>query len=350
MDTGTINKRPSVRIVDHDPLHRGETVTFSAVIADANDKLETLTVEWRVGDTKENAAAISCAGEKKDECQYTVPAGTKWSSLYLVVQVSDRYSASAEAFRPFNIENRAPKAEIKLTQPTDNPPNYPLETKFTFSGEGSEDFDPGDTDRLIFQWEVKLNNQTFSAPDCFNPSKPKLCTFTADQPGDYQVSLTVKDPSEASSSPASETLKVNTDSAPCINPSSTSKSIFPQSLTPTMFASDRNHFEVSAVADDVNPYPANPDKPGSTTGSFIWTYRKGTSGKWERSTYTTNRLDFGERKLSVSDQWQIRVEYQDRQGSLAKCGSDVVSCALDHECGDSDCKCAQWITWTVTFL
>lgn len=323
-------------------------MTFSAAIGDANDKLDTLTVVWRVGDSYENAAAITCAGEKKDECQYTVPEGTKWSSLYLVVQVSDPYSATTSDKRSFPIENRAPKAAIKLAQPTERPP-YPLETKFTFSGEGSEDFDPGDTDRLIFKWEVKLNNQTFSAPDCFNPSKPKLCTFTADQPGEYQVSLTVKDFSEASSVPASQSLVVNQDSPPCINPSSTSKSIIPQSLTPTMFASDRNHFEVSAVADDVNPYPANPDKPGSATGNFIWSYRKGTSGKWDRSTYTTNRLDFGEKKLSVGDQWQIRVEYQDRQQSLAKCGSDVVCCALDHECCDGDCKCAQWITWTVTF-
>jgi hypothetical protein len=228
--------------------------------------------------------------------------------------------------------------------PTD-PPSYSLQTKFAFSGEGSEDLDFGETDRLLFEWKVTLNNEPISASEC----KAKVCSFTAGQPGDYRVSLKVKDPSDAVSVAESEVLKVNPDSPPCIDTRSSSRSILPFSLNPTMFADRDNSFEIISVVDDVNPYPA--DRSNSVPGSFKWS-RKGTSGDFlQMPREQSNRYTIYANEFRALDQVQVRVEYLDGRNRRASCAPDITCCSDDRECCENNtgCECAQWITWTVNF-
>ena len=336
LDFGPINKRPSVQINEHEPLHRGETVIFAAAIIDPDEKTETLTVDWHVGDSCDAASRtppLSC--ESNVTCSYNVPAQAP-DSLCVVVTVTDRYTASASDSRVFEVENRAPWADIKRTAPltsTSGSSSFPLLTSFEFSGEASDDPDPGDKTRLVYTWRVTLNGQGLSYPKCADASRPWICAFTAQDPGSYRISLTVKDPGQKASAPASLDLDVADDSPPCI------VDYDPSSLEPVRFAAQKNTFAVRAVKDDVNPYPS------PNAGTFRWSYRRGLTGEFSRYSVSSNRLDFDEGSFRIGDQIQIRVEYQDdKHRSLLSCDTNKPLCSLNND------GCVQWITWTVTFL
>jgi hypothetical protein len=331
VDTGTINKRPSVRIDDHEPLHRGETVTFTATITDANDKLDALTVVWRVGDTCDSARgqpALTC--DSKTSCSYTLPTEVK-TNLCVVVHVTDPYSSSDEAEHPFDIENRAPVAKLERTSPESSADSdYPLLTHFVFSGKDSKDDDPGD--RLIFTWKVTLPDGQPLTSGCGDASKPDSCAFVAETPGDYQIALKVEDPYRAVGE-ATVRVSVSPDRPPCIT------GFFPPSLERMAIAGERNTFSVDTVKDDVNPYP------GNNTGKFRWVFRRGTSGTFVRYNNESNRLDINENQFRISDKVQFRVEYRDDQHTdLSSCSLNDIRCELNHD------GCAQWITWTVDFI
>jgi hypothetical protein len=344
LDTGTINKRPKVQVKElPEALHRGTDVTFSADITDPNDKLEVLKVEWHVGETHEAANAsspLSCEGQVKQQCRYTVPAGTKSEVLYVVVQVTDPYSATASGFRDFPIENRAPVAKLDLTAPANSSDHYPLLTNFVFSAKNSNDDDPGDQDRLGYSWKVTYQGQPISPSGCGDASKPDSCSFTAENPGKYQVILTVKDPSLAVSAPATMDLVVDEDRPPCI------RSYSPPVLDkPVMFASQNNTFAVIMVEDDVNPFPVGEGAGSSpkTPGTFKWSSRTNLSDDFTRISTTSNQFPFSQSWFNVGDWIQIRVEYQDGKHSLASCDPNATVCSLNRD------NCVQWITWTVIF-
>jgi hypothetical protein len=340
LDKGTINKRPGVQIEDHEPLHRGETVTFKADITDANDKFETLSVEWHVGETCELASSQpmpECKG--KSECDYTVPAQTK-ESVCIMVQVTDSYSASNLGSRLFHVENRAPQAKLERIAPVKSAEQYALLTDFIFSARNSKDDDPGDQDHLVYTWKVMHKGHEIFPPGCKDASKPDTCSFTVDAPGDYQVTLTVKDSSLAVSAPATEDLVIDEDRPPCI------RSYNPPILDhPILFAASNNTFAVIQVDDDVNPFPVDlgVNTSQKTAGTFKWSSRKNPTDDFTRSTNMSNQLPFLQGSFKIGDQMQIRVEYQDGQHSLASCDPNATVCSLNKD------DCVQWITWTVLF-
>ncbi len=337
---GPINKRPSVQIDGHDALHRGDEVTFTATITDSNDKLDDLTVQWRVGDTYADARdseSLPCKG--KTLCSYTLPAQTK-DSLWVVVRVIDSDTATNEASREFSIVNRAPEAVIDLSAPAKSAERYPLLTEFVFSAKNSKDLDLGDQDFLVYKWKVTHHGQEISPAGCEDASKPDVCAFTADDPGDYQVTLTVKDPSQAVSKPMTLDLVVEEDRPPCI------RSYSPPVLqNPTLFAIQNNTFAVIMVEDDVSPFPVDQGATSSakTIGTFKWSTRKGFADDFSRFLHNTNQFAFPQGSVNPGDQVQIRVEYQDGNRSLASCDPNATVCSLNHD------DCYQWITWTVTF-
>jgi hypothetical protein len=346
---GTINKRPRVQIDDPGPVHRNEPVTFKATITDPNDKIDKLDVKWYVGGTIEeakNSEALFCESESQTECKYTVPA-QKRTELWLVVRVTDPYSATVDATQQITIQNLAPQADIALIEPSMSlvMQSYDLHTGFIFSGEASKD---PEGDILDFTWTVTVDgNKTTACAE----NKTKRCSFTAEIPGSYEVSLEVADTDKATAT-YKRSMIVAEDSPPCIkvNGNGNNTSFSPQSLQPKLSAEDPNILVVNSVSDDGNPYPS---KKGSTLGKFTWAYRYGTTGTfWRFFDLTSNQLEIRANSYHAGDIVQFRAEYMDTGQPRTTCEASVTCCSLDHECCQSkgdNCDCAQWITWTVTF-
>jgi hypothetical protein len=245
-----------------------------------------------------------------------------------VVQVKDRYGASAEARRAFSVQDRPPNAVIVRTSPASTAATLPLSSNLVFSASNSTDPDQGDGANLTYAWTV-------TQPDGTKFSQSTvLCSFTAAIPGTYHVQLVVTDSSNMHSDPATVDVVVGQDQPPCI------VGFTPESLHTIAFADQSTSFVVTSVADDVDPYP------GSNLGTFTWSYRNGTSGGFERLQIlgNSNRLDFGPNLFVIGDVIQVRVKYQDRVSrSFSTCDENADRCELQP-------GCAQWVTWTVSFL
>ncbi len=331
LDTGPINMPPTVQIDDTQSLHRGEKITLTATIHDPDQSNDSLNVTWYVGtdtdcDTAATSALGSCTSQpSNDQCCYTPQA---FGSVCVVVQVKDRYGAFAEARRAFDVKDRPPTAVIVRTSPASTETTLPLSSNLVFSASSSTDPDLGDNDSLTFDWTV-------TQPDGTKLSKnTTLCSFTAATPGTYNVQLVATDSSQMSSDPVSVDVVIDQDQPPCI------VGFAPESPHTIAFADQSTSFVVTSVDDDVDPYP------GSTSGTFTWSYRNGTSGEFERLQIlqNSNRLDFGPDLFVIGDVIQVRVKYQDRVSrSFSTCDQNADRCELKP-------GCAQWVTWTISFL
>ena len=331
LDTGPINMPPTVQIDDAQSLHRGEKVTFTATIHDPDQSTDSLNVTWYVGtdtncDTAATSALGSCASQpRNDQCLYTPQV---LASVCVVVQVKDQYGAFAEARRAFNVQDRQPTAVIERISPASTAATLPLSSNLVFSASSSTDPDLGDRDSLTFDWTVTQPDGTkFSA-------NTVLCSFTAAMPGTYHVQLVATDSSKMSSTPVSVDVVIDQDQPPCI------VGFAPEDPNTVRFPEQTNSFVVTSVDDDVDPYP------GSTSGTFTWFWRRGTSGDFTRvsNPQPPNRLDFGPDLLVTGDVIQVRVKYQDRiSRNFSTCDQNADRCELKA-------GCAQWVTWTGSFL
>jgi hypothetical protein len=344
VDHGPINMPPSAQITTPvQALHRGDKMTFTATIHDPDQSSDSLRVDWYVGtdgdcDKATSGSPASCGTQRNDECLY-VPKSL--DSICVAVRVTDRYGATAAASRVFTVEDQAPTADIVQTRPAPAASPLPLFTNLTFSAAGSDDPDPNDQENLAFTWTVtQPDNTTLLVDTCPSLDTPDMCSFTASMPGTYHVQVTVKDPSQVkdpslpASKPASIDVVIAQDQPPCITGTT------PRSLQTLAFSDQTESFVVDSVADDVDPYPE------STSGTFTWLYRIGTTGDFQRwlTLANSNRLAVGSALLvqAVGDVIQIRVEYQDSKGhSLGSCDQNADRCELIP-------GCAQWVTWTVT--
>ena len=345
LDTGPTNMPPTVQIDElSQSLHREETVTFTATIHDPDQSNDSLDVAWHLdanGDCDQAKAgpAQSCATSSNSKCSYTPKTV---GSICVVVQVKDRYGATAEASRLFSVENRPPTAGIERTSPASTPgvpatAPLPLFSNLSFSAAPpiSNDLDPGDNSTLSYSWTVtQPDGTTLSEQTCATVETSGTCSFAAAMSGTYHVEVTVTDSSGAVSAPASVDVAIAQDQPPCI------AGFKPETLQTIAFADQNTTFAVNRVNDDGDPYP------GSILGTFTWRYRTGASGAFSRlsNPYQSNQLDFGKGVFVTGDVIQIRVEYQDRiNRSFSSCDQNAQRCELVP-------GCAQWVTWTVQFL
>jgi hypothetical protein len=334
LDTGPINMPPTVQVDNlAESLYRGKDVTFTATIHDPDQSTDSLDVTWYVGtDTNCDTAAISALGSCKsqpsnDQCLYTPQV---LASVCVVVQVKDQYGASAEARRAFNVQDQPPTAVIERKSPASTDATLPLSSNLVFSASSSTDPDPGDKESLTYAWTVTQPDGTKLSENTV------LCSFIAASPGTYHVQLIVTDSSMVDSAPAAVDVVIDQDQPPCI------VGFAPQDPNTILFPEQSNSFVVTSVADDVDPYP------GSTSGTFTWSWRRGTSGDFTRvsNPQPPNRLDFGPDLFVTGDVIQVRVKYQDRiSRNFSTCDQNADRCELKAGSG-----CAQWVTWTGSFL
>ena len=350
LDTGPINMPPTVQINQpNQALHPGEPpVTFTATIHDPDQSTDSLDVAWYVGEGGDCDKAVASAPvcrptQNKDQCSYEPRA---FGSICVVVGVTDRYGAKAEAKRTFTVQDRAPVAGIERTSPASTPgmlatAPLPLFSNLTFSAAppNSSDPDPGDEATLSYSWTVIQPDGT-ELSECPTVETSGTCSFTATMTGTYHVEVTATDTSGMDSAPASVDVVIARDQPPCI------VGFKPETLQTYASADQSTTFAVNLVTDDADPYP------GSSLGTFTWWYRMGKSSAFARLSntyqypYQSNQLDFGQDVFVTGDEIQVRVEYQDRVSrDFSSCDQNADRCELVPGSG-----CYQWVTWTVDFI
>ncbi len=311
-------------------------LTFSAANSSDPDPNDALTYKWTVTqpDGSDLSATTCPSPQTPDVCSFTASMPGKY---HVQVKATDPQGLDNSASLDVSIaQDRPPTAVIERTSPLSTTTPLPLFSTLTFSAANSTDPDVANGDTLTFTWTVTQPDGTsLSSTACPSVQKPDVCSFTAANPGTYHVQVTATDSSKLSSA-ASLDVAIATDQPPCI------VGFSPTTLSTIGFADQSLTFQVSNVSDDGDPYTGS----GPTTGTFIWSYRTSTSGAFMRmqNLYNSNRMDFGPGSFVIGDVVQIRVEYHDRVGrDLSSCDPNADRCELVP-------GCAQWVTWTVSFL
>ncbi len=347
-----INVEPTITITGPQALHRGETPTFVAVPTDSDSTVDSLRVDWGRGaicpTTIDLAKTAPVQGRGLNFSLKDLTLGP----VCVWAVVTDAHGASAFSTLNAKVENRVPVAQIALPATVGSAKNslptelmVSLYTMVRLSGAGSRDPDPGD--KLSFQWSVTDPLGQVARPlRCPEGSNPEveLC-FSADSPGVYVVTLLVLDGNDAPSEPALFRVQVRKDGPPCIVPEQTRPRVTLDRLIKR--PGEIVKLEVGQVQDDGDPSPPAPGQ--ATRSSFVWSFRPGKSGDFQRlGGVSLNFFQLSD-DFRSGDIVQVRVEYEDRinrEQELAACRKrDVLLCAVEPMSA-----CYQAVTWTVEYL
>ncbi|GEM_PF-2232432 len=259
LDTGPINMPPTVQINGRDqPLHYGEKVIFTANVYDPDQSTASLDVAWYLGvdGDCEHATAttpICRASQPNDQCGYTPQ---DLGSVCVVVQVTDRYGATAKASRVFDAKDRPPVAKIEQTSPVSTDATLHLFSELTFSAANSSDPDPNDA--LTYEWTItQPDGSDLSATTCPSPQTPDVCSFTASMPGKYHVQVTVTDAYQMDNSDSLDVM-IAQDQPPTANIERTS----PLATTTPLPLFSNLTFSAAQSTD--------PDMVNGDTLTFVW--------------------------------------------------------------------------------
>ncbi len=340
--TDSINVAPTVTITAPDAILRGQPAMFQAVARDANQAADTLAYAWGTGDG-------ACPDEAKAAGKIVATTGpafavtpTQANATFCVwVFVTDSDGARAFATSPLASRNLPPTPMIQLVSPVAGT-TYELYSQFRVSAAGSRGLDS-----LSYRWGVTRPDGTILVPStCADPTdaQSEIC-FAAGVPGTFRVDLWAKDSIEESQQPATTVLTVEPDRPPCIR-ATTPDFVLPQIIQNPL---EDLAFQVLHVDDDGDPIPA-PDGQAASGSHFVWSWREGTSGTFQRAAgFRGATFSFRGKTFRTGDLVQLRAEYQDR----VRPERDLESCR-SHDVGRCESKpasgCYQWVTWTVQYL
>ena len=317
--TDRINVAPTVSIVPPTRVSRGAAAQFGAFAQD--DHAAVLKYQWSVtaGACPDGGALPTTAplGAGSDST-FSVTLGASGDYCASVV-VTDDQGASSHATYSFHIDDQPPTPSIAaidaLMAARMPAASVPLYSNLHFSGRGSSDPDPGDT--LALSWSLTPPAGAAGRPPaCPAPSGDDTC-FTVDQPGSYQLTLTVTD-SDGMVAKQTFSFEVAPDQPPCIvetDPPFAAQGAIHDPKKPLTFT-------VTRVADDGDPLPAPADR--SSTLSFVWSWRVDPSAAFTRMVdVDLPQFPFPADSLQSGRTLQVRVEAHDR---IAR-SNQFLSCA-----------------------
>jgi hypothetical protein len=341
--TGTINKSPTVSIDSptDDQIVRGATLVFKAVVHDDQNggwqyiwALTPLPAPCADGDPIPTEAPEDTS--KKDTFTTVV---NKPGAYCISVSVHDQYGAEGHAVHGIQIVDAPPVASIAEVLPDGTlhapPATVPLYTDLHLS---SDSHDPDSSDALTPVWTIPASCSSSAIGPC--PGAPADRCFTADQPGDCTVALTVTD-GDGQSTTQQITIHVNDDRPPCIVETDP-----PWSTQLLWNPSDPHTLQVTVLDDDGDALPAPGNRQSMAT--FDWSFRVRTTDPLTRvvdpqlPSYT-----FAGDSFQLGQTVQIRVvahDRVDRPGELDSCNQQLPEPPL--VCAPTP-GCNRWVTWTV---
>jgi len=205
--------------------------------------------------------------------------------------------------------------------------HYPIETTFTLAIDDRQylDDDATRSEDWHFLSRPAGSSATFDASH----------RFTADLAGNYHVEVTATDPYMHSAS-KDTMIVVNPDRPPCIagtQPLATTELL-------VFDVGTRNQLAVTAVDDDLNPFPAGPHG----AAIFRWSVKSPTDPSFVvLNGYTQPSYVLDGTSYAVGDRVEVRVEVSDITGIWPSgCGSAQRECPYLS-------GCEGWLTWEIEF-
>jgi hypothetical protein len=342
--TDSVNVAPTVTIIAPDSITRGTSLTFRADAHD--DQSAPLDYSWRLtegacppGGALPDGTPIASGTQPT----FTVTLTGTANDYCVAVSVADQFRASAASTATLHVEDQPPVAAITevgtaLIGATPSVPPVPLWSALRFTAALS--FDPDPADVLAFSW-------TLASPGGGAPATPPACAdapddvcLTVNQPGQYTLALTARDPAGATGS-QSLSFTVAPDQAPCI--ADTAPPFLMAQLVRN--PADDLTFTVNRVNDDGDPLPPPADRPSML--SFSWSWRIGSTDPFTRmADYDLPTFLFPGGSFQSGQTLQVRVEAHDRRPQQPELDACYAQSPLPALC-EVRAGCDQWVTWTV---
>jgi hypothetical protein len=220
--------------------------------------------------------------------------------------------------------------------------SYPLYSTIVLSGSASADPEGDALINKTWTFTHVPGNPSASLDTCNGLDR---CSFTADTPGEYDISFTVSDGMATGTKQL--TIVVNEDQPPCLGPSDPDFLMSP--MVEVTLPSPTNpmpdplpSFTIHSVADDGAPWPPGP-KGGATFRWYVST--DGPPFQFINNDYPT--LPLASTGLyKTGDIVKVRVEVSDRnQANDAVLGG----CDDKNDLCQARPGCFQRVTWSVDF-
>jgi len=347
-----INQRPALDIRQDNvgDVFRGEEVSFTAVIFDADD--HDVDVTWFVYMCTDATTFSDCDAEaafigEDNNFGFEVPMTrsdgvTPSKGMRIVLNGKDDHGATSKPNDQLQLEvkDRNPDLELRRTSVYDEPgPQFivgmPIDI-FALYGDGDDNLDS-----LTVEWKITspmqvpitLVDQTIASP---MGKRQEYKILTPQIIGQWGVEVTVRDPSN-NEIKKSEPITVIADGAPCI-------SVVAPIVPPPSIALEVQNpqlFEVPIVVDDLDSYPI--ESGGSLFGEpkFVWSILGPTGGRQIITSATGSKLLFDPDVYTPGTIVEIRVEIQDRKLSAVNCADAEATCSIGAN------SCIQRQTWRV---
>jgi hypothetical protein len=335
--TDHVNHRPTVDLVGPERVNRGDSASFIATPADEDQSAGSLTLEWRSrpgacpppGTGLEIMSAM--AGPAAANLTYVLADVTDATCVWVVA----RDERGAVAWKGKVVQaNHLPQAVIDVVMgKIVAGETFELYSTVQLSGSHSTDAD-NDT-VTVAGWSLTSPDLAIRTPEACPSAKDDACILL-DRPGAHVVELAVRD-SQGGQGRDKRTLMVADDRAPCIEttmPDFRIGTIPHESSAPL-------HFELNAVSDDGDPYPAAADR-----AVLIWEWRFEGDPIWLRQRVMPHAtLDFLPLELAAhaGRSLAVRLSYLDRvMRDLSRC--EEASCELGPAVAGA--HCFQRVGWT----
>jgi hypothetical protein len=357
--TGPINRLPSVMIDPLDaPALRQQVVMFHAQASDPDGDTPSLKWAFARGNCMTTAPDASMwAMTGGDGKSYMVPGEMTDGAFCVWVMATDSRDATAMDHKGTDPQDQAPTATIQIVAPdpaaiTAAGVLYPLYSTVQLSPKSSDPEGDSLTPKLAL--DLAPPGSVAALVPCGPANGADQC-FVADVPGEYDVSLTVTDPSNKQGT-AFKQIIVPRDQPPCIGPTApdflmspmvevtlpSSTKPMPDPTMPDPLPS----FTIHSVADDGAPWPPGP-RGGVTFRWYVST--DGQAFQFVNNDYPT--LPLASTGLyKTGDVVKVRVEVSDRNPTndavLAGCADNNDLC---QSASVSVPACYQRVTWSVDF-
>jgi hypothetical protein len=341
-----INQRPSLDIRANDePVYRGDTVKYAAVVYDADDR--AVDVTWRAymcTDTTINDcdATVAFSGTEP-ELEFTVPrvradGTTPVSSMKIVLDGRDDRGATAKPNDQITpaVLDRAPSLELRDTSiyKQDSPgPAYvvglPIELYAVY-----RDADDA-LEALTIAWKVyppsavAVELTELAAPQVGKRLRPTAI-------GTWTVEVTITDPL-GNATQRSVVLNVVADRAPCL--AIVEPAVPPTSAVLPVF--EPRLFQVTSVSDDLDSYPATTGGAEFGEPAFVWSIATPGNPRTVIGGATGSSTPFDPAVHPPGTIVELRVEIQDRKRVPVSCNDGEPTCST------SGTSCLQRQTWRV---
>jgi hypothetical protein len=349
--TDPINRPPVVSGLGLvSPFVRGQPAWFTATVTDPDSDQGPISPTWAYvpeacpSDTSA-ANRPTNAQALPPETQFMVPSDVTLARFCVWVFARDRFGALDVKFLEEDPVNRPPVVQIDVISPTcvvaSDPSSavactFGLYASFVLSAAGSTDPEGDALTGYTWTLDSKPPGSNASPAPC-QPSTDDRTCFSADQPGQYRVSVAVSD-SQQGQTDSMITLSVAEDQPPCIRTST------PLYLNPLVIRNPMEDaaFSVDRVDDDGDPYPA------TATGEthFTWYVGHGTLPLVTQDN-DFHSLNVGAESFVIGETGRVRVEIHDRKvpaidDVLLGCGDAAVCAARPG--------CFQRVTWDLEYL